>query len=318
MSGRRRWLRWAGLCAASLAAVLLIGPFLLPLPELDTVPPRELAAPDDRFLSAEGVEVRFRETGSGEQAFLLLHGFGANSRSWTPVMEELGHLGRAAAFDRVGFGLTERPLEWDGQNPYGTDTQVEIALALMDRLGVEEATVVGHSAGAVPATVLALDHPTRVAGLVLESPPLDSGPGSVARFLIGTPQGQRIVRFLGRRAADRVEALLESAYHDPELVSNEILEGYLEPFEADDWDEGLALLSTAPQPGDLRERLDDVEVPVLIVTGGDDTWVTTEETVELAKGVAGADLSVIPECGHVAHEECPGAFLDAIANWLSG
>lgn len=302
----------------ALVSLLVIGPFLLPLPELDTMSPQQLAGPDDHFASIAGVEVRYRDSGSSGEAFLLLHGFGANSRSWVSVMDQLGRHGRAVAFDRIGFGLTERPLEWDGPNPYGTDAQVDLAIGIMDRLGIDKATVVGHSAGAEVATLLALDHPDRVSGLVLESPALGSGPGSVARALIATPQGQRIVRFTARRAVDRIDELLESAYHDPDRITDEILEGYLQAVEADDWDKGLAMFSAAPRPGDLRDRLDQVGVPLLFVTGGDDTWVPTEETVQLANRLAAADLDVIPECGHVAHEECPAAFMHAITNWLGG
>jgi pimeloyl-ACP methyl ester carboxylesterase len=316
MTGRHRWLKWVGWIGAALAALVLIGPFLLPLPELDTVPPQQLAGPEDDFATVDGIEVRYRDAGSGEDSFLLLHGFGANTRSWTPVMGDFARLGRVVAFDRVGFGLTERPLDWEGRSPYGTETQLEIAVALMDRLDVDRATVVGHSAGAEVATALTLQHPSRVNALVLESPALDGSPGAFVRALAATPQGQRVVRFVGRRAADRVGELLESAYHDPSLVTDEILEGYLQPFEADDWDEGLALLTAASRADDLRDRLGEVEAPLLIITGDDDTWIPTAETVDLASVLPNAELAVIPRCGHVAHEECPAAFMDAVATWL--
>lgn len=316
MSGRRRWLRWVGWIAAALAALVLIGPFLLPLPQLDTVPPQRLAGPEDDYLTVDGIEVRYRQAGSGAQSFLLLHGFGANVRSWTPVEEDFARLGFVVAFDRVGFGLTERPLDWDGESPYGTHTQLEIAIALMDGLGIDRATVVGHSAGAEVAAALALEHPARVDTLVLESPALDTGPGALARLLAATPQGQRVVRFVGRRASERVDQLLESAYYDPGLVTGEVLDGYLQPFGADDWDEGLALFTASSREDDLRRRLGDVGVPLLIVTGGNDTWVPTAETVELANDLEEAELAVIPQCGHVAHEECPAAFMDAITRWL--
>jgi alpha-beta hydrolase superfamily lysophospholipase len=100
--------------------LVLVGPFLLRLPPLaDTVPPTELAQPGDRFIEVNGIELRYRMAGGGEPVFVLLHGFGANAASWTPVIDELGSLGRVAAFDRVGFGLTERPLQWQGLDPYG-------------------------------------------------------------------------------------------------------------------------------------------------------------------------------------------------------
>jgi pimeloyl-ACP methyl ester carboxylesterase len=317
MARRRPWLRWLGWIGIALGALILIGPFLLPLPELDTVPPRELAGPTDRFVTLEGIDVRFREAGSGGPTFLLLHGFGANTRSWGPIMDDLAGLGRVIAFDRVGFGLTERPLHWEGDHPYGSSRQVELATALLGELGVAEVIVVGHSAGAEIATALAVARPDLVTRLVLESPALDSGPGSLSRLLAATPQAQRVIRFVGRRAADQVDELLESAYYDPSRVTDEILVGYRQPFDADDWDTGLALFTAAPRLDSQANELTGLEMPLLIVTGGEDTWVPTEDTVRLARGVPEADLVVLADCGHVAHEECPDAFLDAVTGWLN-
>lgn len=316
MSQRRPWLRWLGWVGVALAALLLIGPFLLPLPDLSTVAPRDLADSEDQFAAVNGIEVRYREAGTGEPTFLLLHGFGASARSWDPIMDDLAGLGRVIAFDRVGFGLTERPLDWEGDHPYASSTQVELALALVESLAVEEVIVLGHSAGGEVATAIALDRPDLVSGLILESPALDSGPGTLGRLLAATPQAQRIIRFVGRRAADRMDELLESAYHDPARVTDEILEGYRQPFHADDWDTGLALLTAAPRLDSVTDELTTLAMPVLFVTGGEDTWVPTRDTVALSDDLPEAALTVIPDCGHVAHEECPDGFMVAITEWL--
>lgn len=316
MAKQSRWLRWIAWSASALAGLILIVPFLLPLPELETVPPRELAGPEDRFVELNGIEVRYREAGVGEPIYLLLHGFGASVRSWDPVLEGLAGQGRVVAFDRVGFGLTERPLEWDGDSPYGSRAQVGLALALLDNLNISEAIVIGHSAGAEIGAALAIDHPDRVTALVLESPALDSGPGGLARLLLATPQGERVVRFVGRRAADRVDQLLQSAYHNPTRITEDILDGYRQPFGADAWDIGLTHLTAAPHLDSIRNLLAELSQPLLVITGGEDTWVPTDETLEFAGGLSNSELVVIPDCGHVSHEECPGFYLEAVSRWV--
>lgn len=316
MPRSRPWLRWVGWTAAAVAALLLVGPFLLPLPELeDTVPPEELASADDRFAEVGGIRVRYRDSGSGDPTFLLLHGFGSHADSWGPVIADLAAAGRVVAFDRVGFGLTERPMEWSGAHPYGGPAQVDLTLGLMDELGVEEAVVVGHSAGGGVATALALDHPERVSGLVLEAPALGAAQGGVARFLLATPQGERIARFVGRRTAGRIDELLASAYHDPARITTAMVAAYERPLRAENWDRGLAFFTAAPPLDPVEERVSRLEMPVLVVTGDDDTWVATDETVALAGEIPGAELVVVPGCGHVVHEECPEAFLDAVGEW---
>jgi pimeloyl-ACP methyl ester carboxylesterase len=59
-------------------------------------------------------------------------------------------------------------------------------------------------------------------------------------------------------------------------------------------------------------------VPLLIVTGDDDTWVPTEDTIALAESVPAADLAVLEACGHVAHEECPDRFAEIVGDWMAG
>lgn len=313
----RRWLRWLGWVVLVLSTLALIGPFLLPLPEVeDTIPVTELAGPKDRFVEVGEVAVRYRESGSGENAIILFHGFGANARSWEPVIEDLADLGRVIAFDRVGFGLTDRPMEWNGDHPYSTASQVNLTIELMDALGIETATLIGHSAGGGVASLVAIDHPDRISALVLESPALGAGPARMTALILSTPQGQRVIRFVARRTVDRLEDLLASAYHIPGRITEEIIDGYRQPLRVEDWDRGLARYAAAPREKGLEPRLQGLDMPLLIVTGDDDTWVPTAETVSLAGDLPSAQLVVLEGCGHVAHEECPEAFTETIRDWV--
>jgi pimeloyl-ACP methyl ester carboxylesterase len=318
MTTGRRWPRRVAWIAAGLVALLALAPFLLPLPPLEgTRPPAELATSGDRFADLEGISVRYRTGGSGTPAFILLHGFGAHSASWDPVFDSLGRAGRVVAIDRVGFGLTERPLEWDGVHPYGDEAQVSLTLALMDHLGIEEAVVVGHSAGGALAVTLALEHPERVGGLVLEAPSPGPGWAGQLRALAATPQGRRLTRFVARRMASRIPSILESAYHDPRRVTRQMIDAYRLPLGAENWDQGLAHFVAAPRESIPLDRLEQLNLPVLVVTGDDDRWVATEDTVGLASRVPGSTLVVVPDCGHVVHEECPDAFQRAVRDWLA-
>ena len=116
-----RKVRIAGIAAGTLLCVLLIGPFLIPVPPLEgTVPPQELADPDGRFIAVDGLQVHYKIAGQGEPTLILLHGFAASTFSWREVMEPLATNATVVAFDRPAFGLTERPLpgEWSGENPH--------------------------------------------------------------------------------------------------------------------------------------------------------------------------------------------------------
>ena len=56
-------------------------------------------------------------------------------------------------------------------------------------------------------------------------------------------------------------------------------------------------------------------MPTLVITGDDDRIVPTEESLQLAGEIPGAELAVLPACGHVPQDECPQAFMDAVDAW---
>jgi pimeloyl-ACP methyl ester carboxylesterase len=92
-------------------------------------------------------------------------------------------------------------------------------------------------------------------------------------------------------------------------------DAYRLPLRAHDWDLGFAHFVAAPRQYVDRERLQDLELPVLVITGADDTWVEPDETVAVAGLIPDSMLQVVPDCGHVVHEECPDAFLDSVEVW---
>jgi pimeloyl-ACP methyl ester carboxylesterase len=274
-----------------------------------------LADADSRFIEVNGLDVHYKTMGSGTPTFLLLHGFGASIFSWREVMAPLSDQGTVIAYDRPAFGLTERPMNWDeGENPYASEAQVDLVIDLLEALEVEQAILVGNSAGGTVAAATALAHPERVEALVLVDAAIYMGGGAPAFIqpLLQLPQFDTIGPLLARRIQAQGDAFLRSAWHDPEKITPEIIEGYWRPLRAQHWDQALWELTRASRASDLDERLDELTLPTLVITGDDDRIVPTEQSLRLADELPNADLVVIPNCGHVPQEECPEAFMDAI------
>ena len=324
-----RTARWVLGVLGALLLILLVGPFLVPIAPLeDTVPARELADDDSQFATVNGIEVHYKDQGSGEDAIVLLHGFGASSFSWREVTTALSADGRVVAFDRPSAGLTQRlmPNEWNpadyaGGSPYSPEAQADLTVALLDELGIERAVLVGHSAGGSVAMLTALKYPERVEALVLVDPAIytEGGPPAFVYPLLKTPQMRRLGPLVGRALGGPAgERILKMAWHDPSRITEEIRQGYRLPLRAENWDRALWELTVARRPLDLGERLDELTVPVLVVSGDDDRIVPTEESRRLAEEIAGADLALIEDAGHVPHEEQPAAFLEAVGTFLEG
>lgn len=315
----KKFLRITGILFLMLVLLLAIGPFLVPVPPAgNTRPPVELADPDSLFIEVNGLKVHYKQSGQGEPYIILLHGFGASVFSWREVMEPLGHLGTVIAYDRPAFGLTERPMHWQGENPYSTRAQVDLLVGLMDRLGIEKAIWVGNSAGGTVAALAALEYPNRVERLVLVDPAIGGGgfDSPLVRLLMMTPQVNHLGPLLVRSIQVDGDQIILQAWHDPSKISPGVIEGYRKPLQAENWDRALWNFTRAPRPTDLAERVKTLAVPVLVVTGDDDRIVPTENSVRLAGEIPGARLAVFPNCGHVPQEECPQAFLSEVAPFL--
>lgn len=308
-------LRAFGLVLTVLLLLVLVGPFLIPIPPLEgTKPIEQLADPDSRFIEINGLTVHYKITGQGEPVFVLLHGFGASLYSWWAVMEPLSGYGTVIAYDRPAFGLTERPLEWSGENPYSPQAQADLLLGLLDSLGVEHAILVGNSAGGTVAMNFYLQHPDRVQALILVDPAVYAGGGAPAgtRWLLRTPQMRHLGPLIARQIQVRGPELLELAWHDPARIPPEVVALYQKPLMVADWDRALWELTLASEESDLADRLAEFTLPVLVITGDTDRIVPTEQSIQLAGELPQARLVVIPQAGHVPHEEQPAAFLEAV------
>jgi pimeloyl-ACP methyl ester carboxylesterase len=288
-------------------------------PLKDTLPPRELADPDSQFIEINGLDIHVKTMGQGEPAFVLLHGFGASLYSWNPIMEPLNHLGRVIAYDRPAFGLTERPLHWEGQNPYGPEAQVGLVTELLDHFGLQRVILVGHSAGGPIAMQVALDQPERVTALILVDPAVfgNNGAPTWLHPLLAAPLMRRLGLLFIRQIQHRGPKLLKMAWHDPSNIKPETVDLYTRALHADNWDTALWEFTLASHASHLPEQLDQLTLPILVITGDDDRIIPTADSLRLSKELPNAQLVVIRKAGHVPHEEQPADFMDALRNFLN-
>ncbi len=316
----KKFLRITGIILTVLILVLLIGPFLIPVPPLgNTVPVEQLADADSKFVEVNGVNVHYKTWGQGEPTFILLHGFGASIFSWREVTEPLSQYGTVIAYDRPAFGLTERPMEWEGESPYGPQAQVDIVIGLMDALKVEKAILVGNSAGGTVSMQVALQYPERVEALILVDAAVYAGGGapSWSRPLLKTPQMNHVGPLIARQLQAQGVEFIKTAWHDPSKITQDVFDGYQKPLQADNWDKALWQLTVASQESGLVARLSEITMPALVITGDDDRIVPTEQSLRLADELPNAELKVIAQSGHLPHEEKPVEFMQAVTEFLS-
>lgn len=190
--------------------------------------------------SHDGFEIAFIDAGPASGAgepVLLIHGFGSNHHvnwvgpGWVKTLNEAGY--RAIAFDHRGHGRSSKSYE---PGDYTPSRMAGDAAALLDRLGIARAHVFGYSMGARVAAFLALEHPQRVATLILGGlgEGMVEGVGEwdpIAEALLASdastikhPRGKMFRAFADQTRSDR-RALAACIATSRELVDEEALAG---------------------------------------------------------------------------------------------
>lgn len=292
-------------------------------------PGRELGYADSRFDRFAGVEIHYEiraptsaTAAATDRGVLFSHHFYGSVATWHRVMAGLSDEHVVTAFDRPGFGLTERPLRsrWDGPHPYTRETAARIGWELLDHLGIHDAVLVGSSAGGTNVLEMYRRRPERVRGLVLISPAItgDVGPPPFLRPLLRSSPARVLAPPIARHLASDVSAArIARSWHDPSRATDRHLEPYQRMLQVEGWERGLWELVTAEPPPDLREVLASIAVPTLLVVGASDRVIAPRWNRRTAEAIPGARFEVIPDCGHTPQEECPEALLDLLRPFLA-
>lgn len=305
----------------------LVVPFFVRVETSGTKSYLEAAGPDATFATAQNLDVYTDFTAfdcpqdqacENPPVFILLHGFGANTFSYRFVTEPLSAFGDVVAYDRPGFGFSQRPTSWEGENPYGSAGNNLILDDLIKQYAdSRDVYLVGHSAGGTQAAQYVVDNPGAITGLILISPAILSTGGAQSGFnwVFSIPQVDHLGPLLVSSIASSGMDLLDRSWFDTSKITDEIIAGYRAPLEIMGWEEGFWEYNRAPRVFDVRDRLAEITIPTLLITGDTDVVVATADTEALATMIEGARLVVIPRSGHLAQEENPVETMQAIYDY---
>jgi 3-oxoadipate enol-lactonase/4-carboxymuconolactone decarboxylase len=241
------------------------------------------------------VELHAVEEGPADAPVVLLLGsLGSTLEMWDPQVPALTEHYRIVRCDARGHGRSPAP-----GGPYALDDLVDDAVALLDRLRVETAAVVGLSLGGMTALRLAAREPHRVTSLAILCTSALLGPASVwqERAEAVRAQGTAVV------ADTVVERWLTSAMREAEPARLQALREMVAGTSA----EGYAACCDAIGALDLTADLPRITAPTLAIAGADDIATPPEHLRAIATAVPGARLLVLPSAAHLANVEQPAA-----------
>jgi pimeloyl-ACP methyl ester carboxylesterase len=275
--------------------------------------------PAGSFIEADGVRLHYVDRGQGP-AVVLLHGNGVVLQDF----EASGVLGLAAeqyrviAFDRPGFGYSERPRTtlW---TPAAQGRAIATALK---ELGVGPAVIVGHSWGALVALAMALNEASAVSGLVLLSgyyygtarPDVWLVSASATPF-IGDLMANTISPLAGRLTGPAAIKASFSPAPVPESFASFPLGLTLRPSQVRATAADAAMM--VPATIEISRRYGELAVPVIVMAGEGDLIVHADKHAErFAREVQDTELRMIPGQGHLFHYAVPEQVVAAIGDLI--
>ena len=302
----------------------LFGPFLIPVTTSGTLT-KEAAAETlwggkSQWLNAAGHDVHFVTAGDpdADRLILLLHGFGASAFSYKEALEPLSQDAFVIAYDRAAFGFTERPTTWE-LNPYGYTAQLDVIDAFVDTFGQgKEVILVGHSAGGYLAAAYALENQEKLGGLVLFAPAILRSGGSPEwlNWILSLPQINHVGPLLVSSIATSGLSILYTSYFDADDVTQATLDGYTAPLKVAGWEQAFWEFNRAPRGPNIRDSLDQIQVPTLVITGDTDRIVATSDSEQVAQLIPASELVIIPQTGHLPNEEKPAEFSRSLVDFI--
>ena len=271
----------------------------------------------DQDVVVDGVRIAYRDGEGDGRPVVLVHGTPSHSYIWREVIPPLESEGyRLLAFDLLGYGRSERPLESDTS----AAAQARILEQLLDFWGVEQADIVGHDIGGATAMIFSVNRPERVGKLLLiDTVSYDSWPSETWQKIIRDHLHQYHRMTLEEFRKMMVRQLTMTVCRK-ERMSKEVLEAYLAPLAGEI---GKATFFThqvnlydSRYTEEITVDFKYLTMPVKILWGAEDEWQPVSYAKRLASDIPAADLGIIQEAGHFLMEDAPEKLVTEVRDFL--
>lgn len=276
--------------ATAFSAFLLLFASLGAVPAAErweTLPPTPAPVAKGGFADINGIKLYYATLGKGAPV-VLLHGGLGNSDYWGLQAKALARRHKVILVDSRGHGRSSRDTK-----PYGYDLMADDVVALLDKLKIKRADVVGWSDGAILGIDLAIRHPDRVGKIfAFAANTVTSGVKD------GVDKNPTFAAYIER--AGKEYAKLSQTPKEYEAFVGQISQMW------------------ATQPSWTDVQLKAIKTPVLVVDGDRDEAIKREHTEYIAATIPGAGLLILPNASHFAFLQDPALFNAALLGFLDG
>ncbi|KAF9929362.1 hypothetical protein FBU30_001628 [Linnemannia zychae] len=272
------------------------------------------------------IDPAYRINGNGRN-IVLFHGALSNLGTWRKVQQMLAdHTGcRVLSYDRVGYGLSDKPSKWPkNANPYKNGGVLAICQALLDALGMNQNLIlIGNGTGGTVASAVALSKPISVRGLILLAPAIqDEAPPLYLRACVTYPPPLSWIY----RGLYGDHGPLQQFYYKSKTIMAEpsTMEMYMNPHKEEGFWRGLSNATKYKSSFKIEQHLERLtEMSTLVMTGDVDDIVPTIETLRIFETLQAVRklnvpqvLKIIKHAGHLPQEERPSEVVKVISFFI--
>ena len=301
-----------------LLVVLLAGGVALvwaPDRSVEALSPR-WAPPPSRFVALQGMQVHVRDEGPRDDPLpiVLLHGTSASLHTWDGWVGALKGQHRVIRLDLPGFGLTGPFPDGD----YTLQHYVRFLGEFLEGMGVRQCVLAGNSFGGALAWQAAVALPQQVQALALVDAagyPLQATSVPIGFRLAQMPLLAPLLRNVLPRSL--IEASVRNVYGDPSRVTPELVDRYYELTLRTGNRDALTQRFRQVPGGNNEALISQIKQPTLILWGQQDRLIPPVLGARFARDIAGSQLVIFPDLGHVPHEENPAATVTAFQEFLA-
>lgn len=266
----------------------------------------------DRHFDWRGRSVAWSRSGSGP-AVVFCHGTPWSSVLWEPFADALSEDHSVYLWDMPGYGRSSKFEE----HAVDLGTQAELLNDLLAHWGLDAPHVVAHDYGGAVSLRAHLLHGASYASLALvDVVALRPWGSEFFRLVAEHPEVFEAQPPLVHRGA--LEAYIASASHRGLTAPQ--LAGLTSPWLTEEGQRAFyRQIAQADQrfTDEVQHRYPDIDVPVKVIWGREDTWLPLEQGSQLAELIPGAELDIIDAAGHLIHYDAPVHLATSLHRWLS-
>lgn len=299
--------------AVIVVLILVAAAFALWTPDRDraSLEARYARGPAD-FVDVAGVRVHVRDTGPrNAPAVVMLHGFGASLHTWDAWAAALDAGFRVIRFDLPGAGLSGT----DPGDDYSDARAMDVLEALMAKLDIPRATLIGHSMGGRLAWRFAAANPSLVARLVLVAPDGFASTGYSYGTVPEVPLSMKLMPYVMPKFMLRMG--LQPAYADPAVLTDALVDRYFDLMLAPGVRHAMVRKMAQSVLPDPQPLLGQIKAPVLLLWGEADAMIPVANAADYMSVLPKTTLVELPGIGHLLQEEGASAGLGPLRNFLA-